>query len=445
MKYSLKGFIKIPTLANNANGECSALGELTDESYSYARDKGFYQQADKPNVELISFTSKNLPATKVPVPAVYSTHVLEVSQWIFEQATAGLTSSDEEAFRRMLLAQFVDIEDLEVGKMEVARGSWLPTYMRWKLSSADGEDNTIRIWYANAAFEAQYDDYEIIVVPPITPVDTFQKVRKEVEAALAKFNLPDHHKHVLERTENDPYTFLVTKIYNWVDREEPTFMLPTNWSVAIYGIAGNNPALIKQAIADWILANSAYTKPDWIPVFPDIFTSTEFTFVPMWHLLSSEEETPRGSLYSPNIPYNGMLELATKYIDYPVAGHVAKYLSSFGLPFKSLALLACGGNENRLDKFTFGEVFPRYANLSTQSVDFNRMDKRTVLFVQKLVEATIAAEEMDEYSYIGASLARIKRNNRLYVAFEYENFLYLVLGRKYMDEAASSVHEDVTK
>lgn len=446
MKYTLKGFIKIPTLAMNTVGDLSPLGELSDESYSYAREKGFYQQADKPNVELISFTSMDVPnGEKKEVPATFSTHVLEVSQWIFEQAIANLTSSDSESFRRMLLAQFIDIEDLEVGDMEVARGSWMPTYIRWKLSGSDVEDNSIRIWFADEAFAAQYDDYEIIVIPPITPVDTFQKVRKEVEAALAKFNLPDHHLHVLERTKNDPYTFLITKVYNWVDREEPTFMIPTNWSVAIYGIAGRNPALIKQAIGDWILANSAYTKPDWVPVFPEIFTSTEFTILPLWHQRSVVDETIRGSLYSPLVPYNGILELAKKYIDIPNAGHIEKYLTVGGIQFKSLAMLTCGGVENRLNMFTLQDVFPDYAIIPTSSVDFNRMEKRTALFIQQLVNAVIAAEEMDEYSYIGAGLARITRNGRLYVVFEYENFLYLILSRKSMDEANETVEDVVTK
>lgn len=435
MKYILKGFIKIPTLANNAAGLTSALGELSDESYSYARNKGFYQQAKTPNVELISFTSKNQGGSIVEVPSAYSNHVLNISQWIFEQSIAGLISADIEAFRRMVLSQFSEIAELEVGKMEVARGNWLPTYMSWKLSRDDSADNALRVWFSDDAFSAQYDDYEIIVVPPITPVDTFQKIRSEVIKALDKFNLPQHHQDVLKLTGNDPYTFLITNIYKWVDREEPSFTLPTNWSVAIYGIAGKNPALIKQAIADWILANTAYTKSDWTPVFPDIFTSTEFTIVPLWQNHSVVDETARGSLYSPLITYNEVLDIANMFIKYPVAGHVEKYLLISGLQYKSLTFYSCGGNENREKKFSIKDVFPDYAIIPTSSVDFNRMSKHTTEWIKHLIEAIIAAEEMDEYSYIGAGLARVKREDMLYVAFEYDNLLYLVLSRKSMLDA----------
>lgn len=436
-KYILKGFIKIPSMANNAVNTLSPLGELSDESYSYARDKGFYLDSAKPNVELVSFTSKYREGERVEVPAKYTTHVLTISQWIFEQSISNLISSDSEAFRRLLLAQYVDIADLEIGEMVESNGSWLPSFMQWKLSTTPAEDNQLRVWFANSAFAAQYDDYEIVIVPPVEQVDNFQKIRSEVEEEINAFNLPAHHKKVLACTHAEPYTYLVTNIYHWIDRDDIKFQLETNWTVAIYGIAGNNPAIIKQAVADWILANSAYGKSDWIPIFPDIFTSTEFILVPLWHRHSTVDETARGSLYSPLVSYNGILELAKKYIKYPKAGHVEKYLNISGIQFKSLAMAVCGGNENREQKFSLLDVFPDYALLPTTSVDFNRMSKYTALWVTKLIEATIAAEEMDEYSYVGAGLSRITRDGRLYVAFDYDNLLFLILTRKSMDEAVA--------
>lgn len=432
--YNLKGFVEVTALANNIPSNISPLGELSNISNSYSKEKGYYSKTDAPNVELISFTSET-DGIKLQVPTKYHAHVLTLSQWIFSKAVEGALTDDAEAFRVLLLAQFEDtIASVIAGKMMTAKGNWMPSYVQWKLD--DGvEENEIRIWFADTAFKAQYDDYEIIVIPPIRPVDIFQKVKSEVEPILSQFNLPDHHKQIAIDTGSEPYTALVTNPYMWHDREDSDATLMTYWSVVIYGIAGNNPLLIKDAIAKYILDNSAYEKIDWIPVFPDIFTSTEFILIPMWHKRSVPDETVRGQLYSPIVPYNEALGLAEKYAPSTVAGHVAEYLEISTVHYKSLAFLSSGGIENRDNIYRLSEMFPDYALIATTSADFDRIASDTTTWIMQIMSAIIAAEEMDEYSYLGVQLSRIVRDDFTYVGFSYKNVLYMVLSRGSMDEA----------
>lgn len=439
MSYTLKGFIGINAFADNFPNAVSPLGELSNQSLTYSKEKGFYGKTEHDNVTLISFSSIDSSGDAVQVPARISDYVLTLSQWCFDKSVEGTLTGDGELFKNLLLAQFgVQITKLEVGKMVVAGSNWLPSYIEWELDDG-GDANLTKIWFAEDAFNVQYDGYEIIVIPPIATLDEFHKTVDIVKPLLDAFTLEHHHQNVAVATQPNPYTFLISKDYTWYDKEDPTTFLSTDWSVAIYGIAGNNPILIKEAIADYILKNSIYLRVDWIPIFPDIFTSTEFTFVPLWHLTSIPDERPEGEIYSPLASYNVILEMAKKYMHGYTDVHILANLISTGIQYKSLSMVVSGGLENKDDKFKLTDYFPDYALISTVSVDFNRMLHTTIGFIKALIKATIAAETIDEYSFLDNSMSRIVRDDRLYVGFDYDDVLYIVLARSSMDEANPSV------
>lgn len=434
MSYTLKGFIGITAFADNFPGETSPLGELSNQSLTYSKEKGYYAKTEHDNVKLTSFTSIDGTGKAIVVPARISDHVLELSQWCFDKSIEGTLTGDGELFKTLLLTEFgVKITKLDVGRMEVADGNWLPTFIEWELDDG-GDENLIKIWFAEGAFNVQYDGYEIIVIPPIEHLDEFHKTVDIVKPLLDAFTLEGHHENVAIATAPNPYTFLVSKDYTWYDKEDKDTFLPTDWSVAIYGIAGNNPILIKEAIADFILANSVYLRPDWIPIFPDIFTSTEFTFVPMWHLTSIPDEKPEGEIYSPLAPYNVIREMALKYMYGYADAHIDDNLISTGIQYKSLTSVVSGGEENKDGKSKLTDYFPDYALISTVSVDFNRMSQFTTDFIKALIKAVIAAETIDEYSFLDNTMSRIVREDRLYVGFDYDDVLYLVLSRNSMEE-----------
>jgi len=433
--YNLKGFIEITALANNIPTITSPLGELSNVSASYAIEKGYYNKSDADNVKLVSFTSAE-DDTKKEVPAVYHSHILDIAQWAFGKAIAGKLTSNAETFRTLMLAQYdTSMEDVEVGDMVSSDGRWLPSYIKWTLIGQS--DNEIRIWFADDAFKAQYDDFEIVVVPPIEPVDVFQEVIAVVSEALGGFNYAVHLESVYDKTDGEPYTNAVSKEYDWYDREDDETTLPTNWTVAIYGVAGNNPLLIKAAIAKYILSNSSFSIDYWTKVFPDIFTSTEYVIVPMWHRRSVPDETIYGELYSPIVAYDETLTLAEKYIKYATTGHVKNNLEYAVVHYKSLAFLSVGGDENRDDVFKLSDWFKDYALIASSSADFNRMATRTTDFIIKLQAAVIAAETIDDYTYLDVSLARIERDGFTYVGFSYEDVLYLILSRNSMSEVTA--------
>lgn len=432
--FNLKGFIRIAAFARNAPNNVSPLGELSDQSNSYSKEKGEYTKTDAPNVDLVTFTSKE-DDLKIETPTKYHSHILDIAQWVFTESISGAINDDSEHFRQMFLAEWQnDIGDVVIGKMVAKDANWMPSFIKWDMLDGDNEENSLHIWFADDAFKTQYDDYEIVVVAPVEPVDTFMKTIDFVGPALDAFNLPDHDEKAARLADGHPYTIRDTNDYPWYDREDKDQTRNTSWTVLIYGIAGNNPLIIKEALAEWILANSQFPRADWIHVFPDIFTSTEFAIIPTWHLKSIPDENPRGEMYSPLIPHNEAKRLADKYIKYPKDGHVDEFLTSGLIHYKSLGFITAGGIENRDGKFWLKDFFPQYAAIPVRSGDFNRMDKYHTDWIKMLLNAVIAAEEMDEYSYLDLEYAKVEKDGRLYVGFSYDNILFLVLSRLSMDE-----------
>lgn len=429
--YTLKGFVNIDALANNTPDNVSALGELSNKSMTYAIEKGYYTYTQAKNCELVTFTSRR-DGAKMQAPAKYTEHILAIAQWIFDQSVAGKFSTDALAFQTLFLAKWESpVKNFESGKMISARGQWMPTYIKWQLDDPS-EENSLIIWFADATFQVQYDEYQIVVIPPIEPVDTFQKVLTDVEKVYANFTIPGLHKNVLTKTKGEPYTYLVSKDYLWHDREDKTSTMMTTWTVAIYGAAGNNLELIKAALSKYILANSKYQRVDWIPVFPDIFTSTEFTVIPFWNNRSVPDETARGSLYSPVVTYDGLPAFLYNFVKYVPQSHIMKYCQLSGIQYKSLAAAFCGGPENRDSKYKLTDFLPDFAVIPTTSIDVNRMAASTVEFAVKLVTAVITAEEMDEYSFVGVNQTRVFRNNMMYVCFDHDDVGYYILSRMSM-------------
>lgn len=433
----IQGFIKIGPLQNNTPNALSPVGELSYQSGSFARDKQLFSKQGQ-QVELVAFTSKRDDVT-VTVPAAFSNKILDITQWIYIQSIAGAFKNDEVEFQRLLVGNFsADMSKVSTGAMISTNGNWFPRWVAWTLEGQ--EDNEIRVWFSDADFDQQYLGYEIIMVPMIEPIDTFQSVKTVVELALEGWTLPLHHDKVNERAGNVPYTAILSHRYTWHDREDPESTMLVNFSAIIYGRAGLNPSYIKKAYRDQILANSQYPVRDWIPVFPEIFTSTQFTFIPGWNIYGVPNMEDIASLYSPALPYEFEIAAISDFGEWLATGTKVGNITIpkpktaaafFPSRYKSLSSICIAGDENALDKQTVWDVLKGYSLTSTTSSDMGGVPKDTTEWMRLFLLAIIAAEEYHPY---GQSIEIVKltdANNpdHTFYVFEHKNIEYRVLTR----------------
>lgn len=443
----LQGFIQIGALVDNESGKTAPVGELSEQSFSYARSKQYFTKSSL-LVELVAFTSKRDTQTIV-VPSVFSDHILTLSQWVYSQAVLGNFKNDEVEFQRLLLGNFsTQISAVQSGAMIQSEGNWFPRWISWKYEIAAGglEDptdvnNEIIIWFAEDDFNLNYTGYEIYVQMAIEPVDTFMAVKSVVAKAMEAFNLPDHHAKITERADGFPYTALVTHNYTWHDREDFDATLIVPISLLCYGRAAANPTLQKEAEREYILANSDYPESEWAKVFPEIFTTTKFTIVPSWkeHGVPNQEDI--AALYSPMPPYEFLTKVVDKFGTWTALTVAQKNNGARDTPatdtrvlpsmYKSLTGVVIAGSENITGKKRLIDVIPDYALISTQNSDIARLSKYTTEWLALFFKALIAAEEYHPY---GKTMDVVKLVDPLdpdvyYWVFEYDNIEYRVLSR----------------
>lgn len=423
--YALSGFITMNAMVNNIPGVDSPIGELTNKASTFSRELGFYRNATFPDVKLVTFSSL-LDDEKVKVDPDYVEATLRLGQYLFQRSVNGNLSDDRENCRQQLISEFEDdYEILLVGQMATNGTYWLPERVYVKVKGRP-EDNVLRLWFSDPAFRAQYDLYEIVVIPPVEPLDDLHGFRANVLSLLQNIAIPAHLKKVDELTRNHPYTHLVSTNYDWTDKNDPTITQPTPWTVAIYGNAGNNADIIRETLIDYILGNSNYDREEWEKIYPDLFLPNEFYITPIWNRYSLPNLQTQAGLYSPTVPYSEMMSYGVSTFFEQPEQHIRDYMTASASNYKALAFLAVGNHRNRSGIFSFAELWPNYVSISTTNLDFNRIPPLTQEFILMLISMFVAAENIDEYGEIPSGMSRVKRGDNWYLVQTYESVQYLV-------------------
>lgn len=431
--YILKGFMVISPLADNSVNVIAPLGELSTQSYTYAKEKGHYTNPSYRDVILTTFRSENFVdgiETLTQVPIVHQSAALRIGQWLYTKSELGEITSNYVRCLELLQAEFgVLVSDIKVGEMKTDRTRWMPEWISYTLN--DTNTNEVKIWLCDESFQLQYDEYEIQFVPALEPLDSFFLDPLVVKSSLAARTTVDIFNRIEEVKNKLPYTFLLSQEFEYRGRDTAQTRIMTNWTVMIWGIAGNNPDIIKQELARYILANSAYTEDDWIVIFPDIFTNTEFILMPFWDQFAIPNRTIVTGMYSPSTHMLAALGLAYSAVEGKGYNreHVNQNLVFSTVLYKSLAFAAVGGPYNRDGIFRLDYKWPDYLIVPTTSPDFNRMQLKTQQWINLFYEMLIVAENATLTSSVPMGMSRVIRNGVMYIAASFDRVLYLVLTR----------------
>jgi hypothetical protein len=430
--YILKGFIAFTALADNAVGVIAPIGELSKDSLTYAKESGLYKSDLYPGVLLNSFQSYSSDLGLVPVPEIQSAMALQIGSFFLESALDHRFSSNRSSAFSSIRYAFTDlIDDLTLGEMLTDGEIWMPEWVSYKLK--DTQSYT-RLWFCDTAFSNQYDSFEYEFIPPIENIDYFFRPRAEGLGLLQQTTL----KRVLEQIDVtrgvSPYTLLRTQEYGWVNPEADVpedDAVNTNWTVLIYGRAGDDPDQIRLALIEWILIRSLHSRIEWLAQFPDIFTPTEFIVMPLWHQFAVPNQTIQSGLNSPMISVERALEVARTFclgIGYEPSDLLRNTVVA-ATPYRTLGMLVTGSAVNKRSISDFRKLYPDYIGLPLASPDFVRLSTLTQGWMHMLVNLLVVAESMSAYSVVPASYTRIIRSGVVYAVKEYQGMQYLLVTR----------------
>jgi hypothetical protein len=430
--FVLKGFVSHAAFANNATGVVAPFGELSTYSSTYARDKGLYKSAASADMELTTFITAN-NATPVQLTQDVVDHVIGICKYVFDrvQSVHG-EIFDDELLQDLLVRYATSAESFECGDIiKDNNGYWAPTWLSWKNKSIAPlqPDNSIKIWFADQAFQEEYDEFSIVVVPPTANIDDFFKTGSEVEAMLKAITPSQSMEKVQIAKGTTPESIIRAETYNYVDPYNALHKVPATWHVLIYGVAGNNIDSINDAIIDAILSQSSHTRDEWVQILPDLFRRTEFILVPLWNQYAIPNRELQAGIYSPTTNLKRATALIKQVVASYPGSHIDDHLDVFAHPYKSLSIAAIGSKDNRDDLFELTDVFGDYIAVSSTSVDFNRQSLPTQEWSQLLANMLIQAEKVGKYTSVPVGMTKVTRDNVLYVVARYGNINYLVAAK----------------
>lgn len=446
---TIKGFVAIDALADNTDGIIAPFGELSAYSTTFSKDRAILADSvNYPAIRVISFSSKDEAGVHIAIPTEASDMMLAVGDYIRAEYVAGnipLNASKAAFITTMgAVPAFSGISSIAIGELLAGSSSTynMPDFVRYQITVA-AVVYECTVWFADASFRGQYDEYEILVIPPATPVDNINDDTAVVAPLLAAFTASTALTAITAAVSDKPATLTKIQQYTWHDPAVPSSTLTASFALVIYGAAGNDADRIKEAIKAYLAANSVLTN--WSDVFPDLYAENEFVFMPRW-----DHEADAGGLlsypiYNPTMRIGDAVTIATSLLPsayaaaVTIATFLGLYLESSAAYFRSLGFLVVGSPNNTGAVFKFSQRFADYTALDTTSTDFDRMSAATGAFALKFAQALEIARTMTASSTIPAGFSRITRDGRYFVGFNVagDPYTYLVISKLSFDAVIS--------
>jgi hypothetical protein len=429
--FLLKGFITNAKFISNVAGVVAAHGEISTQSLTYSREKGLYTAPTVADLTLTSFLAvQDNVATQLTDQI--SLHVLTVARYIYDRSIArGSEIFADELLTDLITQQGSSAQNFNCGAIVNNGSVWMPEWVSWQNISVPSiaAANTIKIWFADASFSAQYDESQLVVVPPVTNLNSFFLPASDVQIMINALVPSETMIAIQAAKDGYPESVIRSETYNWVDPYNPAFKIPVTWNLLLYGIAGDNIDSVQDALVNYILANSTHTRDEWIVIFPDLFRRREFILMPLWTQYSVPNRTLEAGIYSPVTNLQSAVALTKQAIvGYPSL-HIDNHIELMATPYKSLAIMTVGNPENTDSLFEVSQVFSDYIGLFSTSEDFNRMSLNTQGWVLMLAAMIPVAENVSEFSTVPTGMTKVTRDNILYVVKRYGANNYLMAAK----------------
>jgi hypothetical protein len=428
---AIKAFATHDAFVNNTPGGVLNIGELSTKSLTYAREKGYYKSTLFPESNVVTFTS-NQDGVPYQLTSNLVDEIAKITKYIYYKTinAQGIVYRDE-ILQYLITTDALLCSSFDLGLIVNNGTYYIPEWISWTSNSltAAGTPNTIKIWFSDISFQAQYDDYQIVVIPPFDTLDNFFTPASNVNTLLNTTTPFDMMARIQNAKNNYPETIVSAESFNYIDPNNPATVLSTVWNLLIYGNAGNNPDIIQNALTTYVLANSVNNAAAWTTLIPDLFKHNEFSIIPIWNQYAIPNRTLVSGIYSSVSNLTASLgKLITTLVNYP-SPHITANADITFNPYKSLTLMVVGSPDNKGSHFKITDIFPDYLPIASTSSDFNRMSLATQNWSTMLATMITVAETMDNFSPIPAGMSKVTRNGILYLVSKYQLINYLVAAK----------------
>lgn len=431
-----KAFASIPELVNNLPNQISTFGELSPRSKTFTRLPTSYSAPTNPGIELIGFYAKTDAGVAFTPTGTLTQHQLDMVSWILDQHNTGgiPANANKASFLAAIQAQFPAITNLEIN--EILNGSPItsrfPDYVKWRYSDA-GVVCESTIWFVDSRFQSQYDQYEILLIPPTTPIDNLDASTSVVTGLLQALQPGDVLTQATTLAGNYPYTGLIPFNVVWNNPIAPHNTLNTTWYVLGYGPMAFDVDNIKNAIREYITTQTALPSGSWNVIYAGLYAENEFVIIPLWGNMAIPVDGLDVAIYDAAVRTGNLNTVATNHLPGSYADSVtlSTYLIAnlevMATYWRSAMMIAVGNPNNVGANTQISMLYPDYASIAPSSPDWLRMGASTRDFVSHLVAGLEAALTMTSTSGIPSGFGRATRDGKIYLTFSYAGYTYFIL------------------
>lgn len=435
---TLNAFVEIPALANNAIEKIGIFGELSVKARTYTKDiRNYVDKSAYPSIELTTFAILDEKSVPIPTPPEDLTNTaLSVSNFLYTQYSNNAIPlpPSKPTLVNAVAAEFSNLRNVRIGDIlnSESPGKRLIDYIRYDIT-IDSKLWRVTLWFSDAKFRLQYPLYDIVVIPPLGDIARLIDTPAMVIEALSSITVDYTINRIAAITNEHSATTVYTHTLRWHDPLGGSARADTKWTVVIYGSAGNDLDLIKDAIRRYLSDNS--TSDKWPVIFPDLYSENEFLLMPLWGMLATPTEGYDDGLYSSLINAHDIDLQAARLIPASFMGVVnldtlkQKYLGVMATTYRGIMVMNMGNPNNVGSKIVFKDMYPDYMAVSTDRSDFARMSSITQEFVLKFLETLEIARNYTLNSTLPSGYTKATKANREYIGFDYEGFTYYVLTR----------------
>lgn len=421
-KYSYLSFSAIAALSDNHEKVVSPLGELSSKTRAYSKDPGFYRSDDHIPT-LINFYGVKDDVAEI-MPDETKNKQLDIAQWLYQQAVAGVLTNDSTACLQLVQAQFTaGVVFSGVGTMVTNSVIYLPSHIEGTQTLTNGDTVYFKIWFANAYFEAEYPYCEIvpILVLPDDEIDKLVTLNyQQLATRLAQETPSVIEQRVLAATNDGEYRYSSRFVYPFkvYDLVNTANYNTVYFTVLVYGNADDQEDQIYTEIANAILALTSESEEDWENAIPDLFNPTQFVAIPYWDELGLENKTDGSSLYSPIASYEALLTNPTKYLIGFTSDNIIKSAQVVPFLYKSAKVCFAGKPTNFNGVTKIKELYPDYQLIPSTDSQFAWMSTATTDFITAMQTLISGAEVLTEDGLVPAGIKRLIKDNILFATIQ---------------------------
>jgi len=428
----IKGFVTITDYIDNRLNTISNIGELSTLATTYSNNKGEYSHALNPEYCLVTFKtidntgyislSTNIVADIITVISVLNNY--------------SKNNPNSSKIKSNVINTINDItsivtNDLKIGNLISVsstniNSAHMPEWISWN-TGISNTDYSIRIWLSDKAFTSQYDDYEIVIVPPVDTISDLLSTYGSAVTSINSRSISEFSDKIQIAKNQNPETFLRLLDFDFYKIITPSVnastipdKIKTNWAAIIYGRAGDTIDLIKDAIIVYIQKNlgNNFNPVDWMMRLPELFKRTEFVLFPRWDKPAVLDQNDEISLYSSLLNPNECFNFVKSIILHN-SGYTEAWITGntyiFPYDYKAITIVAVNGYNNMPEKSNLKTVYSDYIPFPSTDIEFNRMSLATRELIILLGEMLVTAEVATQYTNIPPNLRRIIRNDNLYI------------------------------